>query len=177
MTLALRWKYPLTSSMKSSALDLSPLKIWGRLPIAFMSAATCTGCWAAAGCPPPLGCLGPLPPGSPDPPPPGSPDPLPPGSPDPFPLCRSAFCIVVAILCCAMGAGLNLDMVAVDIVVVLVAVAVIAVRMLLGKLIVLIIGLLHSAGSMGVCLICWSTVGPLPSLCCFSSLFSLLVSS
>ena len=146
---ALRWKYPLTSLMKLSALDLSLLKIWGRLPIAFTSAATCTGCWAACGCPPPLGCPGPLPP----------------GGPDPFPLCRSTFCIMAAILCCAIGAAPKWDVVVADVVAVLVVVAVIIVGLLGDRLIVLISGLLHSVGSIGVCLICWSTVGsPLPSL-------------
>ena len=95
------------------------------------------GCCAAAGCPPPPGCLGPPPP----------------GSPVPFPLCRSAFCVAVMILCCAIGADLNMDVAVVDAVAVSVAVAVIIVG-LFDRLIVLISGLLHSVGSIGVCLIC-----------------------
>ena len=88
-TSALRQRYPLTSSMKLSTLDQSPLKTCGRLPIALTSAATCTGCCTArgyAGCPPPGGPV-PPPPGGPDPPPLGGPDPPLSGGPGFFPLC------------------------------------------------------------------------------------------
>ena len=83
----------------------------------------------------------------------------------------------MAILCCAVGAGPNIVVVVVDVMAVSVAVAVIIVGLLGGKLTVLISGLLRSVGLIGVCLICWSTVGSLLSLCCSSSLSSLLVLS
>ena len=76
-TPVLALKYPRTSSMKLSALDLFPLKMHGKVPIVRTSAVTGIGtCGAgAAGSPPPLGWPPPgFPPGGP---PPG----FPPGGP------------------------------------------------------------------------------------------------
>ena len=73
---SLTQKYALTSSMKLSALVLSLVNLWGRFPIALMSAAAGTAAWPwpvgagwPGGGPPPLPLLPPLPP--PPPPPPG----------------------------------------------------------------------------------------------------------
>ena len=58
-----RWRYPLTSSMKLLAWSLSPVKIWGRLPIALTSFAVGMTPWGAvAGGPPPPLLPPPLPP-------------------------------------------------------------------------------------------------------------------
>ena len=75
VTSTLALKYPRTSSIKSSASDLSLLKTWGKIPIVRTSAATGIGICGAkvAGCPPPPG--GP-PPGFP---PGGFPSGFPPG--------------------------------------------------------------------------------------------------
>ena len=161
-----RQKYPLTSSMKSSALDWSLLKIWGRLPIAFTSAATWTGCWGTWGCPPLLGCPGPPPP----PPSPGGPDPPPlPGGLGTF---HFTFCIALAILCCRVGAGLKADVLVVVIVAVVVCV-VMAAELAVGRLLIEVNGLVHNVGSIGVCLIYWSTVSSPVISSCSSSLSSL----
>ena len=146
-------KYPLTSLMKSSALDQSPVKIWGRLPIAFTSAAGAIGCCGAAGCAPPGGPPPPPPPGVPPPggPPPPENPPLPEG-PLPLPF---AFCIVEAILCWGVGADPKAEVV----VVVAVMVCMLMVGCLLGSVLLIVMSrLVHTVGSISACLISWSTV-------------------
>ena len=138
---AFSWKYPLTSSMKSSALDWSLVKIWGRLPIAFTSAAGAMGCCGAAGC---------APPGGPPPPPPGAP-PLPEG-PLPLPF---AFCIAEAILCWGVGVAPKAEVV----VVVAMMVCILINGCSLGSVLPVVMSrLVHTVGSIGVCLISWLMV-------------------
>ena len=139
-TSAFSWKYPLTSLMKSSALDQSLVKIWGRLPIAFTSAAGAMGCCGATGCGPP---------GGPPPPPPRVP---PPGGPPPLPF---AFCIAEAILCWGVGVNPKAEVV----VVVAVTVCVLMIGCSLGSVLLMVMsGLVHTVGSIGICLISWSIV-------------------
>ena len=154
---ALRQKYPLTSSIKSSALDQSLLKICGRLPIALTSGAGGTSCCAFWGCPPPGGPD--PPPGGPDPPP-GGPDP-PPGGPDPPPsgpglfLCWNALCMAEVSLCDWVGAPSGWDVVA------MVVSSVMVIIVCNGRLVVKVSGLVFNMGLISVCLICWLTVGSL----------------
>ena len=123
------------------------------LPIAFTSAVGAIGCCAAAGCA--------LPGGPPPPPPPGGPPPLPggpppPGGPVPLPFPCSTFCMAEAILCCGVGIVPKAEVVAV---VVGAMVCVLMVGCSVGSVPLMpISGLVHIAGSIGVCLISWLTV-------------------